>query len=94
MAMLPRHKMGTYFRNHVHWYVENGVSEDESNSGSDVGDDEGNEGNELDLDGLPSDSDIGVTSSEGSDLEDYEDEDLDLNLVTGGDEELMYANNW
>eukprot|EP00956_Cyclotella_meneghiniana_P006238 scaffold8149_cov79-Cyclotella_meneghiniana.AAC.1 len=94
MAMLPRHKMGTYFRNHVHWYVENGVSEDESNSGSDVGDDEGNEGNELDLDGLPSDSDIGVTSSEGSDSEDYEDEDLDLNLVTGGDEELMYANNW
>ena len=34
------------------------------------------------------------TSSEESDNEEEEDEELDLDLVTGGDEALMYGNNW
>ena len=61
---------------------------------SDVGEDEEMEENNLDVDDLPSESDIGETSSEDSGEEEYEDEDLDLNLETGGDEELMYGNNW
>ena len=88
MAMLPRHKMGTYFKNHVKWYVENADSDDASNNGSDVVEED------LDLDGLPSESDMDQTSSEESDNEEDEDEELDLDLVTGGDEELMYGNNW
>lgn len=94
MAMLPRHKMGMFFCNHVHWFVRqrNNCTGDES----EVESSNSNEYlDELDMEVLPSDSDEMVTSSEDSDsIESNSDEEVLLQLTTAGDENLLYGDNW
>lgn len=88
--------MGMFFCHHVHWYVNEDGNNSSEESFDELNNDDLNENEDgVYIDGLPSETDVGETSSEDSDsIENNSDEEMDLQLTTAGDEHLMYGDNW